>query len=209
MNYRELYQIWKKEWENPSLQEIPADLYISLDGRLSKLYNKSMDNDWPEIAELINQRMEFLRKDLAQLRLRKITNLVLSNRTINEKLLTWGEKRLISNLKRSIEALGIENLYYDPENILDTEKISPITDLSVDPIENSTIDEDISEIAADSSSKVMIRFLEDVESFVGMDEITHGPFRKTDVAFLPQENAKALIAKGVARMIEVTHPRVR
>lgn len=206
MDYRELYRIWKKEWENPSLQEIPVDLYISLDGRLSKLYNQSTNNDWPEITELIIERIEFLRKDLAQLRLRKIIDFVLSNRPVNESLLTWGEKRLISNLKRSIEALGIENPYHDSENILDTEKISPNSDLSVDPIEDSAIDEDISISTEESPSKMMIRFIEDVESFVGMDEIIHGPFRKTDIAFLPQENAKALIAKGVARVIEVTHP---
>ncbi len=203
LEYKELYRLWKQEWESPSLLEIPSDLYISLDGKLSKLYSDSTSNEWPEIAELVIQRIEFLRKDLARIRLRKITDLVLSNNPISENLLTWGEKRLITNLKRSIEALGLENPYHDSENILDLEKISPNIELSIDSIEHSTINEDIEENFIDSPPKIMIRFLEDVESFVGLDNNVYGPFKKTDVTFLPQENAKALIAKLVARLVEI------
>jgi DNA replication initiation complex subunit (GINS family) len=176
------------ERANPSLCEIPADFYISMDGKLAKLFRNSQNLEWIEIANCILERMEFLRKDLAQIRLSKILNSVINNTTIDETVLTWGELRLIKNLRQSIETLGIED-----QKILDTQINSPNMDLT----------EDLNDLASPSLINLVIRILDDVEAFVGLDNKQYGPFLANDIANLPIENAKALIVRGKARAIEV------
>lgn len=51
--------------------------------------------------------------------------------------------------------------------------------------------------------KKLIVFEEDVPQFVGADEKIYGPFKKGDIASLPEENMKILIEQGVARELEV------
>jgi DNA replication initiation complex subunit (GINS family) len=50
----------------------------------------------------------------------------------------------------------------------------------------------------------MIRMLTDVEKIVGIDNREYGPFSENDIVNLPQDNAKALISKGVARLIKAS-----
>src|SRR6266705_1330992 len=49
---------------------------------------------------------------------------------------------------------------------------------------------------------VLIRFVKDVPSIIGVDLKAHGPFHKEDVAKLPQENADSLVRQGAA--VEIT-----
>jgi len=48
-----------------------------------------------------------------------------------------------------------------------------------------------------------VAFLEQLPEFVGIDMNSYGPFRKGDVANLPEENAKLLVEKRVARKMEI------
>ena len=198
MDYKGLYELWLEERASTSLQKIPADFYISMDGKLAKLYRKSQNLEWGELADRIIERMEFLRKDLTKLRLKKIMASIINNISIDEGVLTWGERLLIKNLRKSIETLGIEK----PQDIFYiTEDISPTTDLPEDTeAEHSQIEAN-NEILA-SPVNLIIRILDDVEAFVGLDNKQYGPLIKYDVVCLPLENAKALIAKGMARAIE-------
>ena len=49
---------------------------------------------------------------------------------------------------------------------------------------------------------VMVRFLKDVPSFVGIDLKVWGPFKKEDIAVIPYENAKALVKAGVVEEVK-------
>jgi len=49
----------------------------------------------------------------------------------------------------------------------------------------------------------LVIFKENVPEFVGTDEKTYGPFKKGDVAKLPEEIMKLLIEQGVAEEFEV------
>jgi len=44
----------------------------------------------------------------------------------------------------------------------------------------------------------LIVFKQDFPSFVGIDGKTYGPFKKGDIAKLPEENMKILVEKGIA-----------
>jgi DNA replication factor GINS len=50
----------------------------------------------------------------------------------------------------------------------------------------------------------LIVFKEDVPQFVGSDMKTYGPFKKGDIAKLPEENMKVLIERGIAEEFKVS-----
>jgi DNA replication factor GINS len=53
-------------------------------------------------------------------------------------------------------------------------------------------------------TSLLIRFVKDVPSIIGVDFKTQGPFLKEDIASLPYENAESLIRQGAA--VEVRTP---
>lgn len=55
-----------------------------------------------------------------------------------------------------------------------------------------------SSIARTDNGPLMVRFVKDVPSIIGVDLKTHGPFNKEDIAKLPHENAESLIRQGAA-----------
>jgi DNA replication initiation complex subunit (GINS family) len=55
-----------------------------------------------------------------------------------------------------------------------------------------------------SRELVLIRFVRDVPSIIGVDLKAHGPYHKEDVANLPQENAESLIRQGAATEIRTS-----
>ncbi len=188
MDYKDLVELWRIERANPSLCQIPADFYISMDGKLANLYRSSQDlNEGKELAKKIVERFEYLRTDLSQLRVIKIVTAVINEESIPEDLLTWGERRLMRNLQQSIETLGL-----DDQTILDIQDYSS----EMEPSGESN------EPSYELPANLMIRMLFDVESFIGLNGIQYGPFQAFSIANLPLANAKALIAKGIARVIE-------
>jgi DNA replication initiation complex subunit (GINS family) len=197
LDYKELFRIWKAEKASPALLEIPADFYISMDGKLTKLYQKTQNLEWEELADEVIERMEFLRKDIAQIRLAKILNSIIYNTPIELGHTTWGERRLIKDLRNSIEMLGMEK-----PNILDTQENLAITNLQNDSDEDSSQIVENREAIPLSLNNLTIRILDDVEAFIGLDEKRYGPLVRHDIVHLPVENAKALIARGMARLIE-------
>jgi DNA replication initiation complex subunit (GINS family) len=205
LEYEEIFKLWKAQKDSSSLLEIPADFYISMDGKLAKLYENSQHQEWPELVEKVIERMEFLRKDLAKLRLFRIVNSIIFNIPIDEKLLTWSERRIIKDLQKSIETLGISDISIsDSPNIFHTQNISPTMDLSGDSEALDNQIEEINDYKLISPKNLMIRMLDNVEAFVGLDNKEYGPLIKNEIVFLPVENAKVLIAKALARVIETS-----
>ncbi|MBS7621824.1 hypothetical protein KEJ32_06920, partial [Candidatus Bathyarchaeota archaeon] len=49
--------------------------------------------------------------------------------------------------------------------------------------------------------KIVLRFLKDTPTIVGLDLKTYGPFKAEDVASLPVENAEMLVKRGLAQRI--------
>jgi DNA replication initiation complex subunit (GINS family) len=53
--------------------------------------------------------------------------------------------------------------------------------------------------------KLLLRFVKDMPSIIGVDLKTHGPFMKEDIAVLPYENAESLLRQGTAVEIRPSH----
>jgi len=49
---------------------------------------------------------------------------------------------------------------------------------------------------------VMVRFLKDLQAFVGPNGKAYGPFKVEDIASIPRENASALVKQGIAIVAE-------
>lgn len=52
------------------------------------------------------------------------------------------------------------------------------------------------------SKKVIIRFIRPIGQFMGVDMRRYGPYKEEDVAILPFENARSLMANGIALEID-------
>ncbi len=55
-----------------------------------------------------------------------------------------------------------------------------------------------SETPSKRKENLVVRFVKEVPSIIGVDLKTHGPFLKEDVAVLPYDNAENLIRQGAA-----------
>jgi DNA replication initiation complex subunit (GINS family) len=53
--------------------------------------------------------------------------------------------------------------------------------------------------------RLLLRFVKDMPSIIGVDLKTHGPFLKEDIAVLPYENAESLLRQGSAVEIRPSH----
>ena len=181
MEYKEIFNLWKTQKDSATLIDIPADFYVSVDGKLAKLYNKSQHQEWPELVDKIIERMEYIRQDIAKLRLFRIVNSVIFDVPIDEDTLTWSERKIINNLQNSIESLGISDISpHDSPNILDTQDISPNMDLPEDSEAlNNQIEENINQKPV-SPKNLLIRVLDDVDAFIGIDKKQYGPLIKND-----------------------------
>lgn len=200
MKYKELFKLWMNERTNAALQLIPTDFYISTEGDLTKIYQTSQDSSWTELSNQIIQRMEFLYKDIAKIRLAKILDMIMHEEPIEEKFLAWSERRLIKDLQRSIATLGIlesTKLSLDVQNLSLANNVLENAETDLIQDDNST------EKAIESFENNLIRIISDIESFIGLDEKEYGPFIANDIVNLPVENAKALISKGLAKYIDI------
>jgi DNA replication initiation complex subunit (GINS family) len=178
-------------------------LYISLDSLLTKLSLDIQKLTNKTAANVVLDRIIYMRKDIVHLRLVKIIQLVINNVLFDESVLTWGERRIAKNLRLSIETIGGEK-----PNILDGQEYTP----EIDQFENSAVVLGPLSEASEKKTTVLeystVRMLYDVEVFIGLDDLSYGPLEKNDIVNLPLENATALIARGVARLIETPEEEI-
>jgi DNA replication factor GINS len=89
-----------------------------------------------------------------------------------------------------------------PENLLEEEKV--FYDQLVNLIKKRR-EEKLEKILRGEKKEfaTVVVFKEDVPQFVGVDEKTYGPFKKGDIAKLPEENVKILLARNVVEEVKV------
>lgn len=55
--------------------------------------------------------------------------------------------------------------------------------------------------------KILVAITTPIPKFVGLNMKNYGPFRKSDIVTLPEDSAKLLISKGVAREMKIEKPK--
>ena len=172
--YDELQEAWKREFRNTDLQLLRQGLFKDLAAYAKRLREAQRNLDGKSLkAIVIDEEAKRLGELLTQLlgqRLSKIESQV----TIDEPTsLAPTEKQAyqaISNIKREYQKFR--------DDILQGREPT----MSTGPDRNI----------------LLVRFVKDVPSIIGVDLKTHGPFQHEDVARLPRENAESLIRQGAA-----------
>lgn len=184
MNRDELYRIWKIEKGERALQKLPQSFY----SEVSRLLNDSKasceatghDRTQKSISEKEFKILRRLSTEIAETRMKKIVDAVLSRQDVAATLLTQQEAEFAEQL-----AIHIGDYYRFIDGLVQTGPVLP---------EKTTSE------PAETRLEV-VRFLSDFPAIIGVDLKTYGPFKAEDIATLPVENASALISQGVVKQV--------
>ncbi len=178
--YEETVDAWRRELRNPELQSLRPGFYKDLASYVRRLREAQRNIDAKSLKAIV---MDEELKRIKQL----ITQLI----------------------ARRLEKLWFEAQRSQPVSLDSSEKWVH-QDLSDIVRHYQKFEEDLLQGREPSNApnkqrgRVLVRFVKDVPSIIGVDLKTHGPFLKEDVATLPYENAEGLIRQGVA--VEIRTP---
>lgn len=177
--YDELQEAWKREFHNQELMPLKQDFFKEIAAYVKRLREAERNLDAKSLKAILieeeSQRMGQLLTQLLDLRVKKLwSHPQLSQSSVLENSENQTQKQ-ISDLIRHYQKVK-ETLLQGRE-----------------PSSKST----------QSGGPVLIRFVRDVPSIIGVDLKSHGPFTREDIARLPHENAESLIRQGAA--VEI-HP---
>ena len=185
MNYITLYEAWKKEREDSSLQVLQKSFYSEASALIRSQKDEMQILDERSLAaQLLAKQQLRAQKLLAELidtRFKKILHLALGAKPPNPELVTLEEASILNDV------FSIEEEF---ENLSKSA-------LNGRPYHYSR------ELTAEPSKKMIVRFLQDIPSIVGSNTKIYGPFKAEDIATLPIDNAESLIKRGIALKVEV------
>jgi DNA replication initiation complex subunit (GINS family) len=157
--------------------------------RIPKL-TKLPDNFYESVSSYLQQK-----RNLAKAKDDRKTDLEIKNiERLVEDIFNRRERKILN------QALITARTDIPPENLTNEEKI--FFEQIIDSLKTgrSVLSQILSEKHEMAS---LIVFREDTPEFVGSDEITYGPFKKGDIAKLPEENMKVLIERGIVEEFKV------
>lgn len=200
MNYDGIKQAWEDEVENEALQDL-ADLRLSKmisylsSVRLALASTEAADALQSDILQQEALNIEFMIKDLLELRKNKIMKAILVGRKPPADM-TLTEEEFYTRVQRAFDG----HLEFVKESLsgltVSGKKKKRKKDDEIGKVEQ------IEEAEPEGIDYVIVRFLKPIsEAFLGLDEITYGPFAKEDVATIPVANAKAWLRDGTASRI--------
>ncbi len=173
ISFEYLRKILNEEKNSQNLAKIPDDFYESV-----KMYIEGKKKVLKEKKDEIELRnIERIVENIFNLRERKIVNFAImaARAGVQPSNLTAEEKQFFQKLLEILKGR---------RNILEGIKAS---------LEAETK----KEIA------ILVVFKQDFPAFVGIDGQTYGPFKKGDIAKLPDENRKILVSKGIVEEFKV------
>jgi DNA replication factor GINS len=172
--YDEIQQAWKRELQNPELQPLRQGFFKDLASYIKRLKEAQKNLDPKSLKAIVmdeeTKRLEQLLNQLVDRRLEKLWSHANQDQVAN---LEPSEKQVyqdFSGISRHYQKFKEELLQgREPSGSMKRERTT-----------------------------LMVRFVKDVPSIIGVDLKTHGPFLKEDIAKLPFENAESLIRQGAA-----------
>ncbi len=162
---------------------------IHNDEKLSIKLSKVPDDFFDKVKEYIKSKEEALRKDPSAAQ-------EFQNAKYKLMFIIETRERKILNMALYSVRTGLP-----PENLVTAEK--PFFQSILEALKGyKQIREDVLE-PKDTTALRVVAFTEDVASFVGDDMASYGPFKKGDVASMPEKNAEILIKDGKAETMKV------
>jgi len=173
ISFEYLRKILNEEKKNQNLTKVPDDFYESI--RLYLEGKRKIAKERKDELELRN--IERIVENIFNLRERKIVNFALMSARagIQPSNLTPDEKLFFNKILEVIK-----------ERRVLIEKIKHSADME----RQKEID-------------ILVVFKQDFPAFVGIDGQTYGPFKKGDIAKLPDKNREVLVSKGIVEEFKV------
>jgi DNA replication initiation complex subunit (GINS family) len=172
--YEETFEAWRKEVRKEELQPLRTGFYKELSNYVKRLKEAQRNLDPKSLkAIIIDEELTRLDRIVLDLLDKRLEKLLKTQGQINDSTLETPEKWAndeIRALHRQFEKLKTEILQgHVPSETPGTPK-----------------------------QNLLVRFVKEIPSIIGVDLKTHGPFLKEDVALLPYDNAEHLIRQGAA-----------
>ncbi len=172
--YRRLLELWMQELEERKLQTLSDKVLAEIQEYLNLLKEKfSEEGIQAELSKVEYERAQAIIARLTELKLRKALEQCKEKSELKKGAALGVEKKF---LKAVIELLA---------NMEREEKEERREEIEEKPREE----------------RVVVRFLKDVPSFIGVDLKTYGPFKSEDVALIPVQNAEALARRGLVKIV--------
>lgn len=212
MGYEEIMALFRQEYRSPQLIKVDASFYDKMNKFIRSLRKESerelATNPSSQASMMINDQLKKATekaKRVYELRQRKISLLALrkvAGDNPETSNLTPDELVLYSSL---ISVLGAHR-----DNHADFDGTGPrfssprdIVDLPDEPREKKAkVQEESSEAEPKSEELVLVRVLEDVPTFAGVDR--DYTLKKEDVVSLPKKIAEALASHGKIKLVGAT-----
>ena len=171
-----IYRIALSEIENGDIQKINPEFYIALSQFIGKLKSEEYSGVEAKIKNEIVEKTSTLAQLIMKTRLEKaISGNVQKTGLIDEEKFVIDSNDEMQERNEMILSSTLNGKTKVLESISKNNKIKPVS----------------------------IRFLKDVEEFVGADSEKYGSFKPEDIATIPNENAQELITKNLAVKIHL------
>lgn len=205
--YKELYAVWLRENDDPSLGSLPPDFYIKIAEYMHKIKNADSALDKKSVkASLLEheaKNVQHLLKDLLDLRYRKIVKNITKNQKVPVELLTMEEAKMsqtFAQFTSDYQQLEKNLLEGNPSQI--TTQV-PVVKIVSRPEAQPTREPHVQK-SQSAPPRLTVRFLKSIPAIMGADMKSYGPFSAEDVASLPPPNAQVLVKQGLAVLVEVS-----
>jgi DNA replication initiation complex subunit (GINS family) len=174
ISFEYLRKILNEEKKNPNLTKIPEDFY-------------------EVVKQYIEGKKKLAKERKDEIELRNIERIV-------ENIFNLRERKIINFAIMHARA-GVQ-----PSNLTSEEKV--FFDKLVELINSrreilKNIKAALEEKEEKKEFEILVVFKQDFPAFVGIDGQTYGPFKRGDIAKLPEENRKILVEKGVVEEFKV------
>ncbi|MDT7858434.1 MAG: hypothetical protein RQ930_00040 [Candidatus Aenigmarchaeota archaeon] len=174
ISFEYLRKILNEEKKNPNLTKIPEDFY-------------------EVVKQYIEGKKKLAKERKDEIELRNIERIV-------ENIFNLRERKIV-NFAIMYARAGVQ-----PSNLTSEEKV--FFDKLVELINSrreilKNIKAALEEKEEKKEFEILVVFKQDFPAFVGIDGQTYGPFKRGDIAKLPEENRKILVEKGVVEEFKV------
>jgi DNA replication factor GINS len=186
----EIFNILKREIQLTSgPQSIPPDFYLNISNLISKLKNNTAEK------ELEDENTQIKREKISN----QIKNNLIDLFVESVTLLFICRCKKTFNINKTKETFDFSNLTNEEKYVFYGNKereyrINIVLNTLFDG-KPRTLEKIVSSI---NENYIIVRFLDSMEQFVGVNMNKYGPFKKDDVAILPFENARSIIENNKA-----------
>jgi DNA replication factor GINS len=186
----EIFNILKREIQLTSgPQSIPPDFYLNISNLISKLKNNTAEK------ELEDENTQIKREKISNQIKNNLIDLFIESVT----LLFICRCKKTFNINKTKETFDFSNLTNEEKYVFygNKEREYRINIVLNTLFEGKprTLEKIVSSI---NENYIIVRFLDPMEQFVGVNMNKYGPFKKDDVAILPFENARSIIENNKA-----------